>query len=210
MGKISCIAKGSKRNQSPFLGAIDIFVLYEITNIDKSPSNLDILTSALPLENYSNLRRNITSYFAANYIAQFIDELTIEGQENPGLFEEIEGVLESLDKGGDVFNLVTRFELKALRILGYLPRFTECGYCKTQITGENSYFSTRDGGAICLKCRTRGPVPMLVETQVLKRLQDGEFAATSPLEKQKTRDLLDYHISFITGKKLLTISRYLY
>jgi DNA repair protein RecO (recombination protein O) len=208
-GKISCIAKGSKRLKSPFLGAIDLFVLYEVVNLDKSPASLDILTSAVPLKSYSNIRRDIRYYYGASYLCQFVDELTIEGQENPGLFEEFKSTLESLDMGKDLFSGVTNFELRALRILGYFPRLNQCGYCKEQITGQKAYFSARDGGAICLKCRTKGPVPMLVNTSVLNHL-NAENLEILDIERQEIRDILDYHLTNITGKKLLTISRYLY
>lgn len=207
-GKISCIAKGSKRTRSQFSGTIDLFVLYEIVNLAKGPNGLDILTSANPITSYSNLRKNITNFYAASYVAQFVDELTIEGQENPGLYEEIEQALHSLSQGKDAFSVITKFELQALGILGYLPRFKECGYCKGKINGAKCYFSSRDGGAICLECRTKGPVPMLIDTAILKLLENfpQETQEIETNHKQKIRELLDYHVSSIIGKKLVTSS----
>jgi DNA repair protein RecO (recombination protein O) len=154
-GKISCIAKGSKRKKSAFLAPFDLLSVYDLIRIEKRPGTLDILTKAERVRSFTKLRETYPSYVAACYAAEFVDEFAPEGQPIEGLYEELVQILERLEAGLPAADAVLSFEARALRNLGYLPRLRECGVCRRPAAQPDLYFSVRDGGALHTECRPR-------------------------------------------------------
>jgi len=154
-GKISCIAKGSKRRKSAFLAPFDILTLYDLVRIEKRPGTLDILTQAERTRDFPKLRAEYPRFVAACYLAEFTDEFAPEGQPIEGLFDRLVEAMERLESGVPVADALFSFEALALRALGYLPRVRECGVCRKPVARADAYFSVEDGGALCLECRPR-------------------------------------------------------
>ena len=154
-GKISCIAKGSKRKKSAFLAPFELLSQYDLIRIEKRPGTLDILTKAERVRSFTKLRADYPRYVAACYAAEFVDEFSPEGQPIDGLFEQLVHVLERLEAGVAAPDALFSFEAQALRALGYLPRLRECGVCRRAVTRPDLFFSVRDGGALDPECRPR-------------------------------------------------------
>lgn len=154
-GKISCIAKGSKRKKSAFLAPFELLSLYDLIRIEKRPGTLDILTKAERVRSFTKLRADYPRYVAACYGAEFVDEFAPEGQPVDGLYEELVHLLERLEAGVAPADAVFSFEAMAFRDLGYLPRLRECGVCRKAAARPDLYFSVRDGGALDPECRPR-------------------------------------------------------
>jgi len=154
-GKISCIAKGSKRKKSAFLAPFELLSQYDLIRIEKRPGTLDILTKAERVRSFTKLRADYPRYVAACYAAEFVDEFSPEGQPIDGLFEQLVHVLERLEAGVPAPDALFSFEAQALRSLGYLPRLRECGVCRKTVTRSDLFFSVRDGGALDPECRPR-------------------------------------------------------
>ncbi len=154
-GKISCIAKGSKRKKSAFHGPFDILGVYDLIRIEKRPGTLDLLTAAERVKTFLRLPAEYPRFAAACYAAEFTDEFAPDGQPVEGLFERLVEALVRLDAGVPVADAIFSFEARALRALGFLPRVRECGVCRKAITQPEAFFSPQDGGAACSGCRTR-------------------------------------------------------
>jgi DNA repair protein RecO (recombination protein O) len=154
-GKISCIAKGSKRKKSAFLAPFELLSLYDLIRIEKRPGTLDILTKAERVRSFTKLRADWPRYVAACYTAEFVDEFAPEGQPVDGLYEQVVHTLERLEAGVPAADAVFSFEAQAFRALGYLPRLRECGVCRKPAARPDLYFSVRDGGALDPECRPR-------------------------------------------------------
>ncbi|HEV3026287.1 MAG TPA: recombination protein O N-terminal domain-containing protein, partial [Planctomycetota bacterium] len=60
-GKISCIAKGSKRKKSAFLAPFELLSVYDLIRIEKRPGTLDILTKAERVRSFTKLRATYPS-----------------------------------------------------------------------------------------------------------------------------------------------------
>ncbi len=169
-GKISCIAKGSKRRKSSFRGAFDFLGVYNLVRNEKMSGSLDLVTQAEMTDSFHDLAQNYSQYSTASYLAEFLDTFTLDGQSVGGLYEiTLEG-LYRLRKGVSLADLIFSFEAQALRLLGFFPRLRECGVCRGQIVTSEAYFSPRDGGTICLHCRPRDQKRFLVRRAVLESL----------------------------------------
>ncbi len=166
LGKVPCIAKGSKRAKSAFRGAFDLLGLYDIIRLEKQPGDLDLLTQSESLKEYRGVRGDLGRFGAACWIAEFVGEMTMDAQPQPDLFDLLKGSLEKLDKGGPIAETVFLFWGQALRILGFEPRMGECGVCKARLSGPEAYFSARDGGVVCIRCTPRDPTRILLKRPV--------------------------------------------
>jgi DNA repair protein RecO (recombination protein O) len=155
VGKINCIAKGSKRKKSAFLAPFELLSVYDLIRIEKRPGTLDILTKAERVRSFTKLRATYSSYVAACYAAEFTDQFAPDGQPIDGLYELLLHALERLEAGVPAADAIFSFEAQALRALGYLPRLRECGICRKAVTRSDLYFSVRDGGALDSECRPR-------------------------------------------------------
>ena len=154
-GKISCIAKGSKRKKSAFLAPFDVLTVYDLIRIEKRAGTLDILTKAERVRSFTQIREDYPRFVAACYAAEFVDEFAPDGQVVDGLYEQLIQVLERLEAGVAPADAVFSFEAQSLRLLGYLPRLRECGVCRKAVSRPDVYFSVRDGGALDPECRPR-------------------------------------------------------
>lgn len=204
LGKISCIAKGSKRKKSAFHGPFDILNVYEIVDLVRHSGSLDILTSAVNIAAFPRVGREYERFCAGNYVLEFIDGLTADGQLVGGLYSIAIGTLEALDRGEDISPTVFRFEARALRVLGYLPRTQTCGICEHPI-GPEAYFGCRDGGAVCVRCRPRDPNRLLVTREVLHAVAhfstDAEAPSLSLRSREMLRKVFDDYVRFVMERE---------
>lgn len=204
-GKVTAIAKGSKREKSAFHGPFDLFTVYELVRIEKDEGQLDIITQAQVVRDFLNLRTDLRRYAAASYAAEFVDEMTVEVQQNAGLYELLIDTLADLNAGRAVDRAVFRFEAHALRILGHFPRLLECGTCRRKVAQLEAYFSPRDGGAICPLCKPKDPGFILVRTKTLYAInalltEDPHTNKVYDEVREEIRRLFDSHIRFIAER----------
>ncbi len=128
-GKIGALAKGARRPKSPFESALDLLAVCRIVFLHKSSESLDLLTEAKLERRFRAASRDLSRLYAGYYVAELLRELTHEGDPHPELFDAAEAALRELEGDLDVFRLVLRFELVALRVLGHLPELNCCAAC---------------------------------------------------------------------------------
>ncbi|MCL4202659.1 MAG: DNA repair protein RecO [Pirellulaceae bacterium] len=153
-GKIGALAKGARRPKGPFDSALDLLALCRIVFIHKSSEALDLLTEAKLLRRFRAASRDLSRLYAAYYVAELLLELTEFGDPHPELFGESERALSSLDQEGNIAETVMRFEMSALRQLGYLPALDVCAVCGSPVPAEGRVlFGHLAGGVLCQTCR---------------------------------------------------------
>lgn len=202
LGKVHCIAKGAKRKNSAFHGPFDVLTLYDIVRLEKQPGNLDLLTAAEALRDFREVRSDFARFSAASYACDLVDALTLEGQPQPDLFDLLRATLEQLATSREIAQSTFAFEAQLLRILGHMPRMDSCGACRGKLRGPEAYFSARDGGAVCVRCRPKDPSRIL-----LKRPIFDAFAALGAGREvnfkvfanfpDHLRRAMDYYIRFL-------------
>ncbi|MBI1900170.1 MAG: DNA repair protein RecO [Planctomycetia bacterium] len=165
LGKISAVAKGARRPKGPFDAALDLLALCKVVFVRKTSGALDVLTEAKLVRCFRVRALGLGALNAGYYVAELLNELTDEYDPHPVLFDVAEAAL--LRLGGAAASAVAtaagaiapaaevlRFELLALRELGYLPTLEECVECGRPVAADGRVaFGLLSGGVLCRDCR---------------------------------------------------------
>jgi DNA repair protein RecO (recombination protein O) len=166
-GKISAIAKGSKRPKSAFDGPIEVFSYGHIVFSNSNKEKLATLTE-FQQQSFTHLANN---YFALNcclFAAELLNKLTNDYDAHPGLFDSFLRFLQDISEHRissierrDILSLLILFQLTLLREIGLMPILNACANCKTQYAIRNTqyefYFSSSANGLICRDCEASFP-----------------------------------------------------
>lgn len=209
-GKITALAKGARRQKSPFENALDLLAISRVVFLRKSSSAMDLLTEARLEQPFRAATRDLTCLYAGYYVAELLQTMTDERDPHPELFRSAYKTLQSLNGSQDVGIEVARFELSMLRDLGHLPTFSECVECGVSITsnGRRVSFGQLAGGVVCQRCRvgkrhvvslSSNAIQSLMQLSDLNSSRDAiELTATV---RGEIRGLLNGYISHLLGRR---------
>jgi DNA repair protein RecO (recombination protein O) len=168
-GKISAIAKGSKRPKSAFDGPVEVFSHGSIVYSDSTREKLATLTEFEQQPDFAKLAGN---FFAPNcclFAAELVNGLTHDYDPHPQLFDSFLQFLQNEHRESSIENrkalaLLILFQLVLLREIGLMPILNACANCKTQYATRNTqyeaYFSSSANGLICRDCEASFPDKM--------------------------------------------------
>lgn len=148
-GKISCVAKGARKNQSALLAGTQLFCFGEYL-VYKGTSTYH-MNSCEIIEVFYNLRTDLDKLKYAIHINKIIQDVT---EENENCYRILQLFLNTLytisetDKNLDL--ILSVFKLRLLTILGFTPRIQECVNCKEK--DKLTKFSIKDNGFKCDAC----------------------------------------------------------
>jgi DNA repair protein RecO (recombination protein O) len=153
-GKLGALAKGARRPKSPFESALDLLAVCRIVFLHKSSDALDLLTEAKLERRFRAAARDLSRLYAGYYVAELLQDLTEYGDPHPDLFRVADRTLAELDGEAAVAEVVLRFEVTTLRVLGLLPNLESCVACGRPITPTGRVlFGQEAGGVLCGSCR---------------------------------------------------------
>ncbi len=211
-GKIHTIAKGFKRSSGRHSSrAIDLLTRYQILFIKKQHTQLHTLTEAVLQDNYQSLRNNLDRYYKAAYTAELVNEFTEENDPCEPLFEAFLDTLAGISVDADTTLRLLVFEIKMLRIVGYLPEWKQCVNCKKSIQNVPTvHFNAKEGGVLCRACQVKHKNSIVVPAGAaliagrlaelnLQRLERVKIQLPICIEIEK---MLRYYITSILNKKL--------
>ena len=116
-GKISCLAKGVRKEKSKLAGGIELFTLSEIV-LHKSPkSDLALLTSAKMKVFYNNLLSDYSRLELASKILKELNRIT-DQVDNEEFFNILKQSLDGLNSGLDLRLVETWFNFNLARARG--------------------------------------------------------------------------------------------
>lgn len=149
LGKISCVAKGARRQRSALLAGTQFLCFGEY--LMYKGANTYNINSCETIEVFINIRTDLDKLNNAVEITKIVRDVT---EENENCYKILQLFLNTLyilsetEKTPDL--VMSIFKLKLLCFLGYTPRITECVNCKQK---ENlQYFSLKDNGFKCEPC----------------------------------------------------------
>jgi len=159
-GKISVIAKGSKRPKSAFDGPIEMFAHGEIVFSDSSKEKLAILTEFEQQGGFANLATNLFALNCCLFAVELLNNLINDYDPHPELFDSFLQFLKRTRDTGhetrDTISLLILFQLSLLKEIGLQPVLSHCVNCKTghgsRATGHELYFSSSANGLVCRDC----------------------------------------------------------
>jgi len=158
-GKISAIAKGSKRAKSAFDGPIEMLSIGRVIFTDTKGDKLSTLTEFQQQADFSNLTRSMLLMNSALFGAELVNSLTEEHDPNPELFDNLVDFLTNVSKAKskiEVMLLLIVFQLSLLRHIGLRPIMDQCVNCKNSSIEKWSevYFSSSANGIVCRDCES--------------------------------------------------------
>jgi DNA repair protein RecO (recombination protein O) len=148
-GKIQGCAKGARRPKSPLVSSTQLFS-YNSYILFKGKNLYNINQGEL-IESFYNIRENLEKLYCSFYIIELISDVIEEGSPNEELLNLLLNtlyILSNTDK--NILMVKTVFELRMLRILGFLPNVICCTKCNEEF--EEYLFNSNMGGIVCKEC----------------------------------------------------------
>lgn len=154
MGKIECVAKGSRRPKSLLMAGTQFLCFGEYL-LYKGGENYS-MNSCETIELFYNIRTDLDKLKYAVYITKIINDVTTENQNNYKVLQLYLNTLYVISNTDKDLELITSiFRLRLLSIIGYRPEIKECKICKGK---ENlTKFSIKDNGFKCEACGKQEP-----------------------------------------------------
>ncbi len=149
-GKLSAVAKGSRRPGSKLAGASEPFTYSKL--FLAMGKELEVLTQAEIRESFPHTKSEITRIAYAVYMLELVDHFVEDREPNPELFDTLLSCMYVLESGTDPEITARYFELQLLSLMGYDPQFDACMRCGREIGRERISFSPALGGIVCGHC----------------------------------------------------------
>lgn len=201
-GRISAIAKGSKRPKSAFDGPLEVFSFGNIVFTDTA-AKLATLTEFQQLPDFSRLSRDLYALNCALLATELIINLTEEHDPHPELFAQFIQFLKNAQDANEkheILALLILFELVLLKEIGLLPIFANCGNCKIAFNNNwpQPFYSSSANALVCRDCEPAFPDRITISAEAVKCLADIKHLATAD-EKTlaEIEKLLIYHFTEI-------------
>lgn len=128
LGKISCIARGAKKTNSPILANSQYLVYNEFVLYKNK--NFYYINSASIVDTFYNLRVNLDKLEIVFELTKILQRVTDENEDTTDilkLFLNTLYILNKLDKNNDL--IVATFKIKLFCLLGFMPRIEKCAQC---------------------------------------------------------------------------------
>jgi DNA repair protein RecO (recombination protein O) len=125
LGRLATVAKGARRNKSPFRGQLDLFYLAELSFARSRRSELHTLREARVIETHPGLRRELAHLQQASYCATLIEQTTETEAPLRALFGHFTSLLAGLPQHPARPQTIFAFEMKLLDDLGLKPNLAE-------------------------------------------------------------------------------------
>jgi len=212
-GKISAIAKGSKRPKSAFDGPIEIFSKGQIVFSHAPERGLAVLTEfqqqpgpaakyEMPPAKYElGLYALNCSYFAA----ELLNSLTDEYDPHPELFNNFSQFLQDTTEAPDrptALALLILFQLSLLKQVGLKPILDACTNCKRRYDSHwrEAHFTSTANGLLCIDCEAGFPDRIRLNAQAANAMADLKLIGKA---NEKTLNeiekILIYHFTELLG-----------
>jgi DNA repair protein RecO (recombination protein O) len=202
-GKISAIAKGSKRPKSAFDGPIEMLSYGKIVFSDSTREKLATLTEfeQQPTQYEINL-------FVLNcclFAAELVNKLTDDYDPHPQLFDSFLQFLQNTNENRESVSLLILFQLTLLKEVGLQPVLNSCVNCKTQHATRNTqyeaYFSSSANGLICRDCEASFPDRIKLTRKAANCLVNVKLIAeTDEKTLNEIEKVLIYHFTELLHK----------
>ncbi len=211
-GKLSCIAKGSKRQKSSFGGPIEILSFGNIVFSDSSHEKLAALTEFEPLSgiNSSAITSDINIFNCCLFAAEITNLLVTDYDPHPGLFDNLFNFIHqasqlknSTDINKKIISNLIIFELMLLTEIGLHPVFEFCVNCRSKFDPKwpEIYFSNNAKGLICKDCQGIFFDKILLSADIVKCLTNFKsLDSNSETVLKQTHKILIGYFTDILGK----------
>jgi DNA repair protein RecO (recombination protein O) len=212
-GKLTVIAKGTKRQKSSFGGPIEIFSYGSIVFSETGREKLAALAEFEPLAgavNYPVLSADIYALNSCLFAAELVNSLTKDYDPHPGLFDSFlqfikdasQNKIQDTNRSIILAHLVL-FQLTLLNEIGLCPVFDYCVNCRNRFDPgwREVFFSNNAKGLICRDCQGPFPDKIRMTVESAKCLADIKFlSSASQTDLKIVGDILVRYITDVLGR----------
>jgi len=149
--QVRAVAKGLRKPGGRFGARLEPYAVCDLMlNTGRS---LEIITDARTVASHSGLREDLDRSAAAAVVADLLDKISVEGQNEERLFALATTTFDVMETAPveSMPALVIAFLVKAMAMHGYRPQLESCACCAQEV-GETREFSVSGGGALCPQC----------------------------------------------------------
>ena len=169
-GKVRAVAKGVRKTKSRFGGRLEPpshaqLLLYQ-------GRELDIVSQAETIDHFRPVRDDLDRLGRAVSMLEAADQLALEREPNPRLYEMLVGALRALSDQ-DAPLVLSGFFLKVLALEGFRPQVEACVVCGDD--GPLVSWAIEEGGLRCAAHR-QGPALSPEAVDVLQHALGGRLA----------------------------------
>jgi DNA repair protein RecO (recombination protein O) len=165
-GKLSALARGARKSQRRFGGALQPYVLM---NADFRPGRGELahLERVSVDRSFHEILRNLNAIGAAGAAMAVIRERVPDHEPEPAVFETAVRFLAALNEGAPAEEALLCLQIRVLALLGFAPTLDRCVHCgKTPAQGRSASFDGARGGIMCRAC---GGGPFVLSAGALRR-----------------------------------------
>ena len=198
IGKVSVIAKGAKKTNSPYLASSQYlvyseFVLYQNTGYF-------YLNSASVINTFYNLRVDLDKLQTVFELTKLINSVTDENQDCERILKLFLNTIYALDKiDKDKKLIVNAFKIKLFTLLGFAPRQDKCANCsKLLLDAEEEfvYYNYVDNVFLCENCKGIG------DSRSVIRLTKATFNAIFYVIRSDLKKMFSFELKSYTDFEL--------
>jgi len=200
LGKIQAVAKGVRRPRSKMAGHLELLT-HSLVALARG-RNLDTIIGGQTIDSFLPLKSDLQLTSYALYIAELVDQFTVEHIENYPLFQLLLETMHRLCQAGNSELALRYFELHLLNEVGYRPQLQQCVSCHTPLTPAFDSFCSSAGGVLCPNCSQSQPLTYslsLNAIKVLRLLQGSDYSTAGRLKinSELSRELEGVMRSFL-------------
>lgn len=214
LGKIRAVAKGARRVRSRYGGTLELFTLGQLVFFESPHRTLHKINEFSVVEPFAGLKDDLRRLSRGAYLVELAGASIEEGESNEEIFLLLRDALTLLVLH-DEPRLLRSFEIRLLRIVGYLLELYRCLVCQSALgPGAEPAISPTRGGLVCSTCLSRAPdsVPISLESLGFLRsvLHGGlEQSLAVPLADPcitNLQEVLRVCITHFFGKRLRSVA----
>lgn len=165
-GLLTLKARGVRRPRSNLKAACQLLAYSEFTVFEHR--GYHTINEAVPLEQFSELRRDLEQFALASYFAQLAQVLSQQDQPDGEVLSLTLNAFYALSKLGRPQPIVkAAYELRMIALAGYAPELSGCAVCGSETPDR---FNTMSGACECKSCGAGGlRLPMSAGTLAAMR-----------------------------------------
>jgi DNA repair protein RecO (recombination protein O) len=196
-GKLRAVAKGARRSSSKLVGHFEPLTLTRLSLA--RGRNLDIITQAQTIENFTQLKSNLSALTRGLYVAELVDGFSSENHPNSSLYELTLETLEAIGEDPDWDLPLRYFELHLLNTSGFMPELYRCVECQNPLTPERHRYTPNGGGALCLDCSPPDITVRPLSLRALKVLRLLYRSRLAELPRLQVNESLEHELKSLLG-----------
>jgi DNA repair protein RecO (recombination protein O) len=157
-GRISAVARGARKSQRRFAGALSLLVLSRFSLGRKPRGDLWQLDAAEIEREWTQLASDVVAVAHASYVAELVGGIMPAEVPEPHALDVIVALWDCLVDGPST-GVLRAVELTLLDLAGHRPAIDRCAACGEADLERGTVFDPTRGGATCKRCAgtSRGP-----------------------------------------------------